>query len=68
MVEHQLVQRCIETLLQGCHGVYAVYLDDILITESTTEEHLQNLDHVLQILANDYTKTSVNFCFLKLNI
>ena len=42
-------QRCIETLLQVCHGV-SVYLDDILITGSTIEEHLQNLDHVLQIL------------------
>ena len=42
-------QRCIETLLQSCHGV-SVYLDDILITGSTMEEHLQNLDHVLQIL------------------
>ena len=42
-------QRCIETLLQSCHGV-SVYLDDILITGSIIEEHLQNLDHVLQIL------------------
>ena len=39
----------IKTLLQSCHGV-SVYLDDILIIGSTIEEHLQNLDHVLQIL------------------
>ena len=42
-------QRCIETLLQGCHGV-SVYVDDILITGPTIEEHLSNLDHVLQTI------------------
>ena len=35
-------QRCIETLLQSCHGV-SVYLDDILITGSTIEEHFRIL-------------------------
>ena len=42
-------QRCMENLLQGCKGV-SVYLDDILVTGSTVEEHLQNLDKVLNKL------------------
>ena len=35
-----------ETLLRGLHGV-SNYSDDILVTGSTLEEHLQNLDAVL---------------------
>lgn len=38
-----------ETLLQGIPHV-SVYLDDILITGRTKEEHLRNLDAVLQRL------------------
>ncbi len=41
-----IFQRCIETLLRGLKGV-SVYLDDILITGATLEEHLTNLDAVL---------------------
>ena len=42
-------QRCMENLLQECKGV-SVYLDDILVTGSTVDEHLQNLDKVLNKL------------------
>ena len=35
-------------LLQGCTGVL-IYLDDILVTGSTVEDHLVNLDQVLSI-------------------
>ena len=43
-------QRCMESLFQGCQGV-SVYLDDILVTGSTAESHLANLEKVLGILA-----------------
>ncbi|CAM1308375.1 Uncharacterised protein r2_g1829 [Pycnogonum litorale] len=45
-----IFQRIMDGLLGGLSGV-AVYLDDILITGSTLEEHLRNLDKVLTILA-----------------
>ena len=42
-------QRCIENLLQGCEGV-SIYMDDILVTGKSTEEHLKNLESVLSKL------------------
>ena len=41
-----IFQRCMENLLQGINGV-CVYFDDILVTGSPSEDHLQNLDKVL---------------------
>ena len=41
-----IFQRCMDSLLQGIPQV-SVYLDDILITGSTMDEHLQNLETVL---------------------
>ena len=46
-----IFQRCIDTLLQGLTGVSA-YLDDILVTGATLEEHLANLEKVLEKLQN----------------
>ena len=46
-----IFQRTMENILQGINHV-CVYLDDILITGSTEEEHLQNLDKVLTRLEN----------------
>ena len=42
-----IFQRVIESLLQGIQKV-VVYVDDILVTGSTDEEHLQNLVEVLK--------------------
>ena len=44
-----IFQRTIENVLQGLPHV-TVYLDDILVTGSTEEEHLRNLDDVLTCL------------------
>ena len=41
-----IFQRCMDTLLQGLPGV-SVYLDDVLVTGASVEEHLCNLDKVL---------------------
>ena len=44
-----IFQRVMENLLQGIPRV-CVYLDDILVTGATSEEHLANLEQVLQRL------------------
>ena len=41
-----IFQRYMDTLLQGCKGV-SVYLDKILVTGGTAEEHMRNLSFVL---------------------
>ena len=42
-------QRIMDTILQGIDGV-ACYIDDIIITGKTTEEHLERLEEVLRRL------------------
>ena len=44
-----------------CKGV-SVYLDDILVTGSTIDDHLQNLDKVLNILATASLKLNRTKC------
>ena len=44
-----IFQRVMESLLNGIPGVI-VYIDDILVTGTTTEEHLKALDEVLSRL------------------
>ena len=46
-----IFQRTMENILQGIDHV-CVYLDDILITGATEEEHIQNLDKVLTRLGS----------------
>ncbi|KAL3976952.1 Rab-interacting lysosomal protein [Sarotherodon galilaeus] len=45
-----IFQRTMDNLLQNIPGV-AVYLDDILVTGKTEEEHLRNLEQVLKKLS-----------------
>ena len=56
-----IFQRVMECLLKGIPGVI-VYLDDILITGSSTEEHLATLDKVFQKLQNAGLKLKQNKC------
>ena len=44
-----IFQRCMDTLLQGIPSVIC-YIDDILLTGPSTEEHLQTLSRVLRTL------------------
>ena len=44
-----IFQRTMETLMRGVKGT-SVYIDDILVTGSSVQEHLQNLDTVLDRL------------------
>ena len=61
-------QRYMETLLRGLPGT-AVYLDDILITGATVEEHIQNLEAVLTKLHKAGLKLNRSKCsFLKTRI
>ena len=63
-----IFQRCMETLFQGCQGV-SVYLDDLLVTASTMEEHLERLDKVLQILETAGFKLNVlSYCLRLINL
>ena len=57
-----IFQRTIETLMHGLKGV-ATYLDDILITGATTEEHLYNLNLVLERLAAANLRVNREKCF-----
>ena len=47
----EIIQRTIENVLRGIPRV-CVYIDDILITGNTEDEHLRNLNEVLARLKN----------------
>ena len=54
-------QKAMEAILQGLPQVIC-YLDDILITSSTVEEHLKNLAEVLERLADHGLKLKQEKC------
>ena len=54
-------QRAMETLLQGFTHT-CVYIDDIVVTGRTTEEHLNNLGAVLEKLEAAGLKLNRNKC------
>ena len=56
-----IFQRLMESLLQGLPGV-CIYLDDILVTGTSDEEHLHNLSRVLQRLETAGMKLKKEKC------
>ncbi len=56
-----IFQRCMENLLRGCKNV-AIYIDDILITGPTQEEHLKTLEKVLSILDEANVRLNYDKC------
>ena len=60
-----IFQRCMDSVLQGLEGVVA-FIDDILVTGETEEEHLQNLDEALQRLEEaDFTLKNIKCSFMQ---
>ena len=45
-----IFQRVVDTVMGGCPGV-AIFLDDIIVTGKTEEEHITNLNNVLSKLS-----------------
>ena len=56
-----IFQRAMEQLLRGLPGVF-VYLDDILVTGKTPEEHSSHLYKVLQVLENQGLRLHPDKC------
>ena len=56
-----IFQRAMENLLQGIDGV-AMYIDNILVTGATEEEHLKALGEVLSRLENAGLRAKKNKC------
>ena len=54
-------QKAMTTVLQGCKGV-VYYLDDILITGNTREEHVENLRNVMARLQTFRLKVNASKC------
>ena len=62
-----IFQRTMESLLQDIPGV-AVYIDDILLTGKTDEEHLHTLDVVLQRLEQSGLRLKKKCFFLQTSV
>ena len=57
-----IFQKTMDSILQGMEGV-ACFLDDILVTGSSEEEHLKNLESVLQSLMKHGVHLKREKCF-----
>eukprot|EP00731_Ephydatia_muelleri_P004047 Em0002g223a len=60
-----IFQRTMESLLAGIPNV-SVYIDDLLVSGSTEEEHLHTLEAVLDRLSNAGIKLKLSKCFFLL--
>ena len=56
-----IFQRTMDTLLQGMEGVMC-YIDDILVTDKSQDEHLHQLEEVLTRLQKHGLKVGKNKC------
>ena len=61
-----IFQRTMESLLAGIPNV-SVYIDDLLVSGSTEEEHLHTLEAVLDRLSNAGIKLKLSKCFFLLH-
>ena len=57
-----IFQRTMDTILQGVPHTLC-YIDDILITGESTEEHLRNLEEVLKRLRHHHIRAKQKKCF-----
>ncbi|XP_054745984.1 uncharacterized protein K02A2.6-like [Anastrepha obliqua] len=57
-----IFQRYLEQLIQGIEGC-GNYLDDIIITAPTFDEHMQRVENILQVLQSNGIKFKQQKCF-----
>ena len=56
-----IFQRTMDSILQGIEGV-TCYIEDIIVTGKTTDEHLEHLEEVLQRLLNHSVRAKRTKC------
>jgi hypothetical protein len=57
----QTFQRLMDTIFRACPFVF-VYLDDILVFSQTQQQHLQHLEQVFQLLADNGLRVNPDKC------
>jgi hypothetical protein len=60
-------QRAMDQILQGLSGVQCV-LDDMIITGKSDDEHLQNLENVLQRLQDNGLRANIKHLISNTNV
>ena len=56
-----MFQKVMDTLLQGIPGV-ACFIDDIIVTGATEEEHLKSLERVMKVLQDHGVRLKLSKC------